>query len=72
MRGIRKFFSDRSQIVRLLYGLVTDTEKRDRDGLAPLMSRVDRLRAVKNTEELTALLLEDGFLISVPFRVNRP
>ena len=31
------------------------------------MSRVDRLRAVKNTEELTALLLEDGFLISVPF-----
>ena len=56
-----------SQIVRLLYGLITDTEKRDRDGLAPLMSRVDRLRAVKNTEELTALLLEDGFLISVPF-----
>ena len=56
-----------SQIVRLLYGLVTNTEKRDRDGLAPLMSRVDRLRAVKNTEEMTALLLEDGFLISVPF-----
>ena len=57
-----------SQILHILYGLITDTQKREQDGPAPLMSRVDRIRAVKTTEELTALLQEDGFLIgSMPF-----
>ena len=56
-----------SQIVRIIYGLATDNEKREQDGLAPLIARVDRIRSVKTTEELTALLQEDGFLIDMPF-----
>ena len=56
-----------SRILQILYGLITDTRKREQDGLTPLMSRVDRIRAVKTTEELTALLQEDGFLLEMPF-----
>ena len=61
-----------SQVIRILYGLATDTGKREQDGLTPLLSRVDRLRAVTTTEELTALLLEDGFLINLPFLYCKP
>ncbi len=56
-----------SQIVSILYGLITDISKRDQDGLAPLISRVDRIRAVKTADELTALLQEDGLLLGMPF-----
>ena len=56
-----------SQIIRILYGLAMDSEKREQDGITPLMSRIERLRAVTTTEELTALLQEDGFLLSLPF-----
>lgn len=56
-----------SQVVRVLYSLITDHEKREQDGLAPLLSRIERLRAVQSTEELTALLQEEGFLLRMPF-----
>ena len=62
-----EFTDTESQIVRILYGLATDTQKREQDGLAPLLSRVERIRAVKTTDELTALLQEDGFLPGMPF-----
>ena len=62
-----EFTDTETQIIRLLYGLATDTQKREQDGLAPLLSRVGRIRAVKSTEELTALFQEDGFLPGMPF-----
>jgi hypothetical protein len=59
-----------SEVIRILYGMAADTDKLKQDGLAPLMSRVDRLRAVSSTEELTALLQENGFLVSTPVFVE--
>ena len=50
------------EILRILYGFVTDTEKRNADGLAPLMARVDRVKAAETTDDLLALLQEEGFL----------
>ena len=58
-----------SEIIRILYNLASDTEKLERDGLAPLMTRVDRVKAVRTLDELTALIEEDGFLLSAPFIV---
>ncbi len=50
------------EILRILYSLMTDTEKRDADGLAPLMAKVDRVKAAETTDDLLALLQEEGFL----------
>ena len=36
------------EILRILYSLMTDTEKRDADGLAPLMAKVDRVKAAED------------------------
>lgn len=55
-----------SEIIRILYKLAADTEKLDREGLAPLMAKVDRVKAVKTLDELTALIGEKGFLFSTP------
>ena len=60
------FTDTESEIIRILYALA-NPEKLDRDGTAPLTARTDRLKAVKTTEELSALLQEEGFLTSVPF-----
>ena len=60
------FTDTESGIIRILYALA-DPEKLDLDGTAPLMARVERLKAVKTTEELSALLQEEGFLLSAPF-----
>ena len=46
---------------------MTDTEKRDADGLAPLMAKVARVKAAETTDDLLALLQEEGFLLSTPF-----
>ena len=56
-----------SQIVQIVYSLAADQEKRERDGFAALTERVSRVKAVRTTEELTALLQEEGFLINAPF-----
>ena len=32
-------------ILRILYGFITDSEKRNAEGLAPLMAKVDRVKA---------------------------
>ena len=61
-----------SQIVQIVYSLAADKEKRERDGFAALTERVSRVKAVRSTEELTALLREEGFLISMPFFSARP
>ena len=50
------------EVLRILYGFVTDTEKRNADGLAPLMARVDRVKAAETTDDLLALVQEEGFL----------
>ena len=56
-----------AEILRILYNLLTDMEKRNAEGIAPLTARTDRIRAAKTPEDLTALLAEEGFLISNPF-----
>ena len=55
-----------SEIIRILYNLAVDTEKLDREGIAPLMAKVDRVKAVRTLDELTALIGEKGFLLSTP------
>lgn len=55
-----------SEIIRILYNLAADTEKLDREGIAPLMAKVDRVKAVRTLDELTALIAEKGFLLSTP------
>lgn len=65
-RGTESEFAE-DEILRILYGLVTDTEKRNADGIAPLMAKVDRVKAVETTDGLLALLQEEGFLPCDPF-----
>lgn len=50
------------EILRILYRLMTDTEKRNADGLAPLVTKADRVKAAETTDDLLALLQEEGFL----------
>ena len=50
------------EILRILYSLMTDTENRNTDGLAPLMAKVDRVKAAETTDDLLALLQENGFM----------
>lgn len=56
-----------SEILQILYRLAADKEKRKQETLANLMSRVDRIKAVATTEELTNLMGEEGFLTVTPF-----
>ena len=56
-----------SEILRILYALASDTERRKRESLADLMLRVDRVKAVRTTEELTELMREEAFLLGNPF-----
>ncbi len=50
------------EILRILYGLVMDLEKRNADGLAPLMAKVDQIKAAKTTDDLLALQQKEYFL----------
>ena len=63
----QEYTDPESEILRILYNLASDTETLERDGLAPLMAKVNRVKAVRTTEELTELIREDGFLLSAPF-----
>ncbi len=56
-----------SQIVQIVYNLAVDKEKRDLDMSAALMNKLNRVKAAKTTEELTALLQEEGFMTGMPF-----
>lgn len=56
-----------SRILQILYKMIADTEKREKETLSDLMVRVDRVKAVKTTQELTDLMLEEGFLTANPF-----
>ena len=49
-------------ILRTMYALFNDTQKREEDGLKPLLALTDRVRETKTTEEFIALLGEEGFL----------
>lgn len=49
--------SDAARIAAL-YNLVMDTERRDREGLAPIKSYMERINAVSDREELLNLMLE--------------
>ena len=51
-----------TEFIRTLYSMYKDTEKRTQEGLEPLKSHAEKLRAVKSLEELTALIQEEGWL----------
>ncbi len=55
------------EILQILYRLYMDTEKREQDGLAPLQPYLDRLKAVRTLDELTALIREDGWMYGPAF-----
>ena len=56
-----------ARALHILAGLLQDRERRNREGLEPLMVYVRRVQAVKSLEELSALCREDGFLFGNPF-----
>ena len=53
--------------LRILSSLIMDTDRREREGLEPLMAYVRQVKAVKSVEELSALCRRDGFLFSSPY-----
>ena len=53
--------------LRILYGFFSDRETVKKDGPAYLMAYVERVKAVKTLDELTALMGEEGFLFGTPF-----
>ena len=53
---------EEDEILKILYGLITDSEKRNADGMAPLMAKVDRVKAAETLDDLLALMQEEGFL----------
>ena len=55
-----------AECMRILYGLYQDTLQAQ-DAIAPLRLYVERLRAVKSLEELTALIREDGWMYGKAF-----
>ncbi len=54
--------SAEDECFRILYGLFMDTEKRAQDGFSSLQAHAERLHAVKTSDELMALIREEGYL----------
>ena len=54
------------EILKVLYGFITDSEKRNADGLAPLMAKVNRLKAAETVDDLLSLIQEEGFMAWEP------
>ena len=59
--------STEARALKILSSLILDTERREKEGLEPLMAYVRRVKAVSTVEELSALCREDGFLFSSPY-----
>ncbi len=59
--------STEAKALRILTALIMDAERREKDGLEPLMAYVRRVRATQSTAELSALCREPGVLISSPY-----
>ena len=59
--------STEAKALRILTGLMLDEERRNREGLEPLMAYVRRVQAAQSLEELSALCREDGFLFGDPY-----
>lgn len=60
-------------ILRILYGFITDSEKRNAEGLAPLMAKVDRVKAaagpgpaIRRRGRRSAKELSPGPLLPLP------
>ena len=53
--------------LRILTSLFLDTDRREKDGLEPLMAYVRRVRETKTVKELSSLCREEGFLFGSPY-----
>ena len=59
--------TDEAKVMRILTSHYLDRERREKEGLEPLMEYVRRVRETKTTEELSALCREPGFLFGSPY-----
>ncbi|MBR6706067.1 MAG: hypothetical protein IKI84_05235 [Clostridia bacterium] len=56
-----------TKALKIITSLIMDTERREKDGLEPLMEYVRQVKAVKTLEELSALCRREGFLFGMPY-----
>ncbi|MBR6707686.1 MAG: hypothetical protein IKI84_13580, partial [Clostridia bacterium] len=56
-----------TKALKIITSLIMDTERREKDGLEPVMEYVRQVKAVKTLEELSALCRREGFLFSMPY-----
>ena len=59
--------STEARALRIISSLITDTDRREKDGSEPLMAYVRQVKAVRNVEELSALCRREGFLFGSPY-----
>ena len=59
--------STEARALRIIFSLITDTDRREKDGSEPLMAYVRQVKAVRNVEELSALCRREGFLFGSPY-----
>ena len=59
--------SPEARSLRILTSLIMDGGRREKEGLEPLLSYVQRVRETKTVEELSALCREEGFLFGAPY-----
>ena len=59
--------STEAQVLRILTSLIMDEERREREGMEPLMRYVKQVRETRTLEELSALSREEGFLFGYPY-----
>ncbi len=59
--------SAESRILGIMTKLIMDGERREREGMGPLLARVRRVRETKDLSELSELCREEGFMLGSPF-----
>ena len=59
--------STEAKALRILTTLIMDKDRREKDGLEPLMAYVRRVQAAQSLEEFSALCREEGFLFGSPY-----
>ena len=59
--------STEAKALRILTTLIMDKDRREKDGLEPLMAYVRRVQAAQSLEEFSALCREPGFLFGSPY-----
>ena len=59
--------STEAKCLRILSSLIMDTDRREKEGLEPLMAYIRQVKAAKTVDELSAICRQEGFLFSSPY-----